>query len=285
MRVSKLFEYEIPLVSHIFKYFSDTSNFHNFCSFHLIISLLIYLFLKPEILPYGILLNMNRHKDKYRTLSPRKSIFIQFVPCLLVFIYLHLHFPNGDIKSPASFCFIVSLVYRSMIYPFFRKPYASRYSLSSVIFSSLVHLHFGFCAGILTIFQPEVSIIKILLSFVCFLIVQGFVIFHDYIICKSRNEQPPYYVIMDKYGWYYVSCPQYGLQFLQWLIFSGFLDDTIDVTSYILYIAYFTFVRADRVHQLSIAMVANTPAVMFVASRKPCMPFVSGSKFFLENMF
>ena len=266
----------IPLISYFLNYFRSNDHFHSFALFNLLLSLVIYIFIPPILFPYGKFVQKN---TKGFMFNSRIGTFISHIPSPLIFIYTQFYYPNGYIFSLPSILFLIQYFYRCIIYTFFKKSYSRPIPLRTVIFNGIISFHFGFCSSRMITFDINNSnpILKYFLALI-FIILGILGIIHDWIICNSRLPDPKAYQLINNLGFKWCTCPHYGIQALQWLVFTSFTDNITDWFSCIIYIGYLLLVRADFVHMF---MLKSIPGYQNL-EKFPAIPFVRSSKFFLN---
>jgi len=225
-------------------FFIDERNFSIFEQVSFILSILLYLFYPfPTKVPYGLIsdiIKKDNHKKKGLakilaiTLNNRLGIFLMHFPALFIFVYAQIYYPNGDIISIPSICFIIMYVYRCFIYPFFRNVHSTPINLKAIIIMGLISFINGFVLARSLIFiPPDNQIGCIILSFILLLIFVLLVI-HDFLICRIRIDSHDKYIKpINSLFFNSLTCPQYFFQLLFWIVFVLFLSDGKAIISFI----------------------------------------------------
>lgn len=277
-----MFLFEIPGIKQLLYLFSDMKIFDNVVIFDIVVGAVLYLIVSTEKFPSGQLYTLLKPKIKKRikVMDPKLGVVCMHFPAPLVFLYVSFFYPNGNPFSIPSLCFLAMTTYRAFIYPFFRNKYASVIPIKTVVLYNLISFNLGFCAAILLTFERRIfSFVGEIIVAALFTIVGIFVIIHDWILCREKSEKGYSIDHINTLLWKKITCPHYLLQFVQWCIWSAFIGSVGDSLSFLLPLAYLTISRADIIHGLMCQLIG--PAY-YLSGRKPCLPFVQGSKFFIQ---
>lgn len=244
-------------------------------------------------------------KLRYKTFPPWLGVFLSHAPCPIVYVYIQLFYPSGNLTSIPSLAFLLYAVYRAFVYPWFRNKYATEIPRVTVALYAAISAHIGFCASRITALSPNLSFqyaaekltmilrttekfkdITVMAYHIEYVILVPYLasfiylVMHDWVICRARNEKG-YEISMyaqNKWGWQRVSCPQYCWTFLTYFVWTFFLGDFVESLSFLIYVAVLTVVRADVVHSF---LCQAIPGYAY-SGRNPCFFFLAHSKAFLR---
>ena len=265
----------IPGLCWVLDFYKSNERFHSLSLIHLLISLAMYILLPAILFPWGVFVSKT---FKGKVLNPRLGTMLSHISAPLIFLYMQFYYPNGYVFSLPSCLFLSQYLYRCIVYPFFKKSYARPIPLRTIMFNAAISFHFGFCSSRMIIFNPSTNYLMNIFLSIAFIALGILGAIHDWIICSARKPDPQAYDIVNKWGFKWVTCPQYGCQAIQWMLYTSFADNLPDWGSCIVYVGYLLLVRADLIHHF---MLRTIPQYQFL-QKFPAIPFVRSSKFFLN---
>lgn len=251
------------MFSHFLTYFKRDSHFSSYLLINIITSIIVYLFFPFQIkITYGItdsiFKKLKRSSTKlslffHLSLNNQIGIFLMHFPGSY-FFYISMKFYNSEkLKSCPSIIFFAIYFYRCLIYPFFRHFYSTPIPIRSILVVGILSANHGFLLARSISFIQVVNPIKDYFFASIIFLLFFFLIVHDWIICRSRpNVSDNYFQSTNVLLFKKVTCPQYGLQFLIWLLYGYFLHSFKGFLSYIFWMMTLLLKRADIIHNFFI---------------------------------
>jgi hypothetical protein len=209
----------------------------------------------------------------------RLAFMLVTLPPLLIFLYAHLYFPNGNLLSPASLCYVAHYVHRSLIYPWFRSSFSKRWPLESVLYHAITNTLCATIAFHQTIFglgNMHWTLQAVLT--LCFVSSAVGAALHDYRVCGLRRSGENGYQIPRGLLFKWVSGPQYLCELIQWLLFMPFLGYGFPMATFAVYHLVNITGRAEAVHE---AYVRKLFKNKYPEERTPYIPLLRGSKYII----
>ena len=188
----------------------------------------------------------------------RISYILTQIPIPILYFSIIFYFNNMKTTIFPSFLLLIHSFYRVIVYPLFRSRHSNKWPLEAIIYYSLINANMGFSLGILMCFwlrKVNMTFNYVISSF--YILLEIVLIVHDWIICRSRKESLHDYMIFNKLCFKYITSPQYGFQFLQWMIFSLFSSNYFGTLSYLIWFWHVFIHEAELCHKYYIEKWSN----------------------------
>jgi hypothetical protein len=269
----------IPLIAEYLDLWRPLSSFFDYLiQFLFAASCLLVLYVTFRCIPYGK--TYTRGSSFFKVELPDRFCMITIhLPVLVVFIYAHVYFPNGDLTSVASLLYIVHYIHRGLIYPWFRRSQSKPWPLETFLYFLVEKFLETTIVGRALIFDSVRHHVALQL-FLCVGVIGCAIVagVHDYKLCGLRKSGDTGYQIPQGLLFKWISGPNYLFELLEWCFFIWFLPINIVLATFAALVLVNISGRAEWNHD---AYVKRLFKNKYLDDRCPYIPFVMKSRWLI----